>query len=177
MRDAVSRAEFGNLSGRPGGRRRKPRAADTSRLERGTLPSVGWLATTGAALASYLAAPPVLAADRRLCPHRLVAAATSARLRSNALVFLAAPVISATLWFASTWVIREARSNGSVAAKNAWFIGSRAGRNAPVAGRALVWTPTLRSGVHLCRDRCGGSRQDLSHHCSGRLPRGSGHAG
>ena len=76
------------------------------RLERGIPSSATWLATTGTALALlpwlHLRFSPLAAAFGlavlwllRRVPDR----------GSNALVFLAAPVISATLLFASTWVM------------------------------------------------------------------------
>lgn len=103
------------------------------RLERGMSTSATWLTATGAALAllpwlhlrfSSLAAAFGLAVLwlLRRTPDR----------GSNALVFLAAPVISATLWFASTWVMFETfdptapfrqKASGSLAAAPTGLLG------------------------------------------------------
>ena len=150
----------------------------TVRLERGIPPSASWLATTGAALAllpwlhlrfSLLSAAFALAV--------LWLLRKASDFGSNALVFLAAPVISATLWFASTWVMFETldptapfrqMASGSLAAAPAGMLGLLVDHE--------YRTPALRSGVRLCRDRCGGTRQNLPHHCSGRPAGGSGYA-
>ncbi len=105
----------------------------TVRLERGIPPSASWLATTGAALAllpwlhlrfSLLSAAFALAV--------LWLLRKASDFGSNALVFLAAPVISATLWFASTWVMFETldptapfrqMASGSLAAAPAGMLG------------------------------------------------------
>jgi hypothetical protein len=103
------------------------------KLERGMPPSALWLAITGAALAllpwlhlrfSILAAAFGLAILwlLRKAPDR----------GSNALVFVAAPLISATLWFASTWVMFDTldptapfrqKASGSLAAAPAGTLG------------------------------------------------------
>jgi hypothetical protein len=105
----------------------------TIRLERGMTTSATWLAATGAALAllpwlhlrfSLLAAA-FGAAVLWLLPR--------ARDRtSNAVIFLAAPIVSATLWFASTWVMFgtfdptapfRQKASGSLAAAPAGLFG------------------------------------------------------
>jgi hypothetical protein len=103
------------------------------RLERGMVPSATRLAATGAALAllpwlhlrfSLLAALFGLAVLWLLRETR--------DRWSNALVFLAAPVISATLWFASSWVMFDTfdptapfrqKASGSLAAAPAGVFG------------------------------------------------------
>ncbi|HUE85584.1 MAG TPA: hypothetical protein VMO26_05850 [Vicinamibacterales bacterium] len=103
------------------------------RLERGVHPSALWLAATGAALALlpwlHLRFAPLAAAFGiavlwliRKTPDR----------GSNALVFLAAPVISATMLFASTWVMFDTfdptapfrqKASGSLAAAPTGILG------------------------------------------------------
>ena len=105
----------------------------TLRLERGMPPRASWLVVTGAALAllpwlhlrfSLLSAAFALAV--------LWLLRRAPEFGSNALVFLAAPVISAALWFASTWVMFETldptspfrqKASGSLAAAPAGMLG------------------------------------------------------